>query len=123
MRQSESKALALVAVSKIESASANKTLKRNHVIESLLSDDEVERLILNIIEGRPGVCPEKDIATMIQAATTVRYLSTCLELALKGLVTIDVDMTMPEGDIDQLRFTKRESISAALQALLKAQKA
>lgn len=114
MNNEQAKAQALVAVSKIVAAESRHKQKWDAFAKMLLSDEESEKLVMNMLSHRDQA-DEDDITLMLKTVAMIRYLNTCADLALKGLVIIDID---PTADVlDRLVFKRVDEVTKALESI------
>ena len=118
MTPSHAKALALVAVGRIEANSAVEQQQRDHVRQTMLTDDEAESLISAIMRrrGERGAT-ETEVLTLVNECMTMRLLSSCVDLAVKGLVDVDIDLSKPVNE--QIAFFQRKDIEGEIRAAIK----
>lgn len=117
MTPTEAKALALVAVSKIEAKSAVEQRKRDDMRQSMLTDTEAENLILSVMRSRGDRgATEQEVTDMLNECISIRFVACCVDLAVKGLLEIDFDQTQPVND--RLVFRNRESIQDTIKEVL-----
>ena len=113
----QSKALALVAVGRIEAKSAAEQQQRESIRQAMLSDKEAENLILSILRVRGGRgATEAEVTKMVNECVAARFMSACVDLACKGLVDVDYDPDKPE--FDRLVFKRRPDIEDLLKEAL-----
>jgi len=113
----EAKALALVAVSKIEAKGAVDQQQRDDMRRSMLTDTEVENMILSLMRSRgPRGITAQETTDAMNEIITIRFLGACIDLALKGLLDIDFDLTQPMND--RLIFRQRKDIEDTLRDVI-----
>ena len=113
----EAKALALVAVSKIEAKGAADQQKRDDMRRSMLTDNEAENMILALMRtrGDRGLTTQ-EATDALNEIISIRFMHTCIELAMKGLIDIDYDLTQPVND--RLVFRQRKDIDDTLREVV-----
>ena len=118
MTANEAKALALVAVGKIEAAQAADQQKRDVLRQSMLTNTEAEALIMSLLRSRgdAGV-NETDATDMLNECISARFMSCCVDLASKGLIDVDFDTTQPVND--RLQFKQRKDIEDTIREALR----
>lgn len=118
MNTNEAKALALVAVSKIEAASAGDQQKRDEIRQSMLTDREAENIVDAVLRarGQGGTATEREVTEVLNEAIHIRFQGTCMDLVIKGLADVDVDMTQPVGE--RLVFKTRKDLDPQLKEAL-----
>jgi len=118
MTLTEAKALALVAVGKIEAKSAVDQQQRDAMRQSMLTDEEAENLILSVMRQRGDRgATEQEVTDMLNECISARFISCCVDLAAKGLVDIDFDPTQPVND--RLVFKQRTELSDTIKDVLR----
>lgn len=78
-------------------------------LDDFLPEDEAVSLILNFAHARGdrGIF-EDEVAELLQAAAYIRLQSATLDLAVKGLLFINVDLNRREGDRIEYRVGRPE---------------
>jgi len=117
MTPAEAKALALVAVGKIEAKTAAEEHHRDEMRQSMLTDDEAENLILSLmrVRGDRGAT-EDEVKAMLNEVIVTRFMATCGDLAAKGLIDVDYNPDAPENE--KLEFKPRKDIESTLREVL-----
>lgn len=117
MTPREAKALALVAVSKIEAKSAAEEQSRDEARKTMLDDNEAENIVRSLIRqrGDRGIT-DLEAQTVLNEIITLRFMATCADLVCKGLIDVDYDPELPETD--RLVFKRRDDISDDLRDAL-----
>jgi hypothetical protein len=121
MNNAEAKALALVTVKKIAAKDAEEVLERTKMRQTMLSDVEAEEMISSFARARGtrGVT-EDEIVALLNESVGLKFLVTCIDLAAKGMMNVDIDMTQPPTD--RLVFAPRKDISGAIRDVIAAKK-
>ena len=117
MTPKEAKALALVAVGRQEAKSAVDNQRRDELRRSFMTDAEAEELILGImrVRGTQGA-NEDEVTALINECISARFMASCVDLAVKGLLDVDYDPTQPVGD--RLVFKYRKDLDATIKDVL-----
>lgn len=109
MTQDEAKVLSLVAVEKIEQKTTEREKEKEEMRKTLLTDAEATEILRALIRKRGGYgFSEKEAQSLLNTAIWVRFLNSCIELTLKGLIDVDIDMDKATGE--NLTFSSREDI-------------
>lgn len=117
MTPQQAKALALVAVSQIEAKTAAEEQRRDELRKTFLNDQEIETLILAVLRTRGDLGVTDEVMTkIINEFVSIRFMNSCVDLALAGLLDVDYDSNLPEND--RLMFRSRKDIQGPLQAAL-----
>lgn len=119
MTQTEAKALALVAVGKIEAKTAVDQQKRDQARQAMLSDDEAENLLVALQRCRSREnrsFTTEEAMGLINEAVNTRFMSSCFDLVLKGL--LDVDYIPGNPPDERLVFKSRKDIEPTLREAL-----
>lgn len=117
MTATDAKALALVAVGKIEARSAAERQQRENIRQSMLTDHEAETLILSAMQSRGDMgLPEREGTDMLNECIAARFIACCVDLAAKGLISINYNPANPVGE--RLVFTQREDIKDTLREVI-----
>ena len=113
----EAKALALVAVGKIEARLAAAQQERGVMCQAMISDAEIENLILGIMRQRPDRrATEQEVADMVNECVELRVLATCVDMAARGLIDVDLDPSLPPNE--RLVFRQRTDLQDAIRDAL-----
>lgn len=121
MTQKEAKALALVAVGRQEAKTAVESQRREELRRSFLTDDEAEELILGVMRARGDRgANEDEVTAILNDCISTRFMSSCVDLAAKGLLDVDYDPTQPVGD--RLVFKYRKDLDATIKDALQRRK-
>lgn len=117
MTANEAKALALVAVGKIEAAEAAEQQQRDALRQSMITNQEEETLIMSLMRSRGEAgATDSEAAELLNECISARFIACCVDLAAKGLIDIDIDMTQPVND--RVKFTHRKDIESTLREAL-----
>ena len=117
MTANEAKALALVAVGKIEAAEAAEQQKRDALRQSMLTNQEEETLIMSLMRSRGEAgATDAEAAELLNECISARFIACCVDLAAKGLIDVDVDLTKPVND--RVTFKRRKDIEDTLREAL-----
>lgn len=118
MTPQEAKALAMVAVGKIEAHAAADQRHRDEMRQSFLTDQEMEQVILAVFRSRgdDGIVTDEEVKHIINEIITIRFMNSCTELVLKGLLNVDYDPTLPPNE--RLVFKARRDIQGSLKEAL-----
>lgn len=119
MTPNEAKSLAIVAVSRIEAKTAADERRRDESRKSMLSDDEAVQVVNALHRGNPGqVFTDDELLSVLNTFIAIRFLGTCVDLAVKGLLDVKID---PNGqsEFDKLVFDIRRGIEPELRSALR----
>lgn len=96
MNAIQAKALAMLNIQSRKTREEADEALCDKMRSSLISEDEMEQITLSLSRRRDNVTTDE----LLEAINTIinhRYLALCSQLAGKGAVDVDIDMTAPEG--------------------------
>jgi hypothetical protein len=117
MTPHEAKALAIVAVGNMDAKSAAKEADSESARRTFITDEEIEALVLGFFRSREETGgTDEEVRELLNEVIATRYMASCIELAAKGLINVDIDPQQPPGE--RLVFRPRKDLEPVLKEAL-----